>query len=309
MRCVFMGSPAFAVPSLEALAAEGHQLLRVVTQPTRPAGRGLVPRPTAVARLAERMGLSCEQPQRLAGYEHSLAELRPDVLVVVAYGRLLRKPLLELAPHGAINVHASLLPRWRGAAPVAHAIMAGDEQTGVSIMQLDEGMDTGPVYASERLPIERDDTTGSLEQRLSVLGARLLCEVLEALERQGLEPTPQPREGVTMAPRIVSEQARIDWSQGAARIDRLVRAMQPRPCAWTLLRGRRLRVHAVQPVSDSGPAVEPGTLVAGAGRSLLVACGSGMLELQQLQPEGKPRMTVQDLVNGRQLGPGERFGS
>jgi methionyl-tRNA formyltransferase len=314
MRILFMGTPEFAVPSLQALHRAAHELVGVVTRPPKPAGRGLKPRPSPVAVAAGLAGLPLLEPIRLKGFEGVVKSLRAELVVVVAYGRILRRPMLDAAPRGVVNVHASLLPRWRGAAPVTHALLAGDRMSGVSIMQLDEGMDTGPVYLTREEPVRVDDTTGSLSARLSVLGANLLLEALTGIEAGRLTAVAQPAAGVTMAPLLKAEHGRIEWAAAAEAIERRVRAMQPWPVAFTTIGGKRLRIHQAQlvrhPQSPGEPTqAEQGLVLETGPQGFVVGCGRGRLLVTRAQVEGRAACSARDLVNGRQVRSGDRLGA
>jgi methionyl-tRNA formyltransferase len=298
-RVVFMGTPEFAVPSLQALARE-HQVVGVVTQPDRPAGRGrrLVAPP--VKELAQALGLDVIQPPTLRRPEavERLAAWRPDVVVVAAFGQILRPAVLALPPHGCLNVHASLLPRYRGAAPIPAAILAGDERTGVTIMQMDEGLDTGPMLAQAEWPIGPEDTTGSLTEALARLGAGLLLEVLPGWLLGVVVPRPQDESQATHCRTLQKEDGLLDWSMPAAHLDRQVRACDPWPGAYTAWAGQRLKVLRARPLPGVRVDAEPGRvldLAPGTG----VATGEGVLELLEVQLAGKAAMAVHAFAQGR----------
>jgi methionyl-tRNA formyltransferase len=294
-----MGSAEFSVPSLLALTM-AHEVVGVVTQPDRPAGRGRKLSANSVKRIAEAGGVPIIQPERVENTEAmaQLALWEPDLIVVVAFGQILRRPVLELPPHGCLNVHASLLPRWRGASPIAAAIRAGDTETGITIMKMDAGLDTGPILAQESTSIDVDDTTATLSARLAELGAQLLVEVLPLYFEGALHPRPQPEAGVTYAPRLSKGDGLIDWSQTADEVDRLVRAMTPWPGAYTRWKGSTLKVLDAMPIPDwSGPE-EPGTVL-DADVQPLVATGDGGLWLTRLQLTGKKAMASDQFVRGR----------
>ena len=298
MRIAYMGTPDFAVPALTALAA-AHEVAAVYTQPPRAAGRGQRPRPSAVAREAERLGLEVRHPASLKGAEaqEAFAALGLDAAVVAAYGLILPVPVLEAPRHGCLNIHASLLPRWRGAAPIHRAIMAGDAETGVCIMQMEAGLDTGPVHLREATPIGPEDTTGDLHDRLAQMGARLVLDALGGLPGA---PEPQPEAGVTYAAKIDKAEARVDWTRPAAQLARHVNGLSPFPGAWTMHRGRRLKLLRARALDDAGHA---GEHLGG----LRVACGAGAVEILELQPEGAPAMPAAAFLNGADLAPGERL--
>ena len=299
MRVVFMGTPAAAVPSLRALASR-HDVAAVYTRPDRPKGRGRHVAPSEVKVAATELALDVVQPKTLRRDDarQQLAAMRPDAIAVAAYGLLLPPPVLALPRLGCVNVHFSLLPRWRGAAPVERAIEAGDGQAGVTTMLMDEGLDTGPILQQRAEPIRPDDTTQTLTARLAEIGAGLLIETLAALESGRIEPMPQSAEGVTMAPKIDPSETRLDLSAPAEVLARRIRAFG----GWTLFRGKRLKVLAASAEGGSG---EPGTLVEPGA----VATGTGRLRLIQVQPEGKRVMAADDFVRGYRPRAGERLGA
>ncbi len=318
MRVVFWGSPEFAVPTLEALMASRHEVVGVVTQPPRPKGRGRKERPTPVARAAERAGVPVLEPTRPRGPEFvaALAALEPDVSVVAAYGQILPPDVLELPRHGSVNVHASLLPAYRGAAPVTRAILDGLDETGITIMRMDEGLDTGPILLQAREPIGPDDTAGSLTRRLAARGARLAVEALDGLAAGELEAAPQPETGATYAHKVDAADAAIDWTRPAPEIERSTRAYDPWPGAWTTWRGERLKVYRVAVVdggSGGGPEATPDVAGPGTVTALdprpVVATGSGAVALVEVQPAGGRRMDAAAWARGRDLGVGETLGS
>jgi methionyl-tRNA formyltransferase len=305
LRLAFAGTPPFAARALEALHAAGHDISLVLTQPDRPAGRGLKPRQSAVAELAAELGLPVAKPASLKSPESQalLARAAPEVLVVAAYGLILPESVLAIPRKGCLNIHASLLPRWRGAAPVHRAILAGDAETGVAIMAMEAGLDTGPVLLERRLPILATDTTGSLTERLAGLGARAIVEALTGLDE--LVPCPQSAQGVTYATKIEKSEARLDWRRPAADLDRQVRAFDPFPGSETSLGGEPLKVWACEPVEASGP---PGEVVATRQGCPVVACGQGGLALTVLQRPGSRRLPATEFVKGHPIGIGTRLG-
>jgi methionyl-tRNA formyltransferase len=298
MRIVFMGTPEFSVAALDALQDAGHEICAVYSQPPRPAGRGKKLRPSPVQARAEALGLEMRQPVSLKdpAEQAAFAALEAEVAVVVAYGLLLPQAILDAPRRGCLNIHASLLPRWRGAAPIHRAIMAGDAQTGVCIMQMDAGLDTGPVLSREALTIAATETTGALHDRLATLGARLIVDLLAQLE--DLHPEPQPEDGVTYAHKIDKAEARVDWSRPAVEVDRLIRGLSPFPGAWTEAAGARVKLLGSR-VAEGAAA--PGALLGG----FTVACGSGAVEITRAQREGKKPMDQADFLAGARLP--ERF--
>jgi methionyl-tRNA formyltransferase len=298
-----MGTPDFAVMTLAALLAGGHEMVAVYTQPPRPAGRGKRPRPSPVQRLAEEKGIPVFSPTSLKSNDEAarFAGLKLDAAVVVAYGLILPPAILETPRLGCINVHASLLPRWRGAAPIQRAIMAGDAETGISIMQMEAGLDTGPVIDMRRTAIGPDDTAGSLHDRLAQRGADMICPALDKLS-SGAVATPQPKEGVTYAEKILKTEAHIDWTLPAEKVSAHIRGLAPFPGAWFEFNNTRVKVLAVRIVA--APKAAPGRVV---GAPLTVACGSGALELLSLQREGKSAMAAGELTRGFPMPPGSQL--
>jgi methionyl-tRNA formyltransferase len=302
LRVAFAGTPEFAVPPLAALAASPHTVVGVLTQPDRPAGRGRELCASPVKRYAQQRGWPLDQPQTLRSDEGRarLASWRPDVLVVVAYGLILPQAALDLPRLGCLNIHASLLPRWRGAAPVQRAILAGDRETGVSIMRMEAGLDTGPVLLERRTPILADDTSGSLHERLAQLGATALLEALEQIETGRAVETPQPQEGMSYARKIDKREARIDWRRSADEIDRQVRAFHPWPVAEIRIGDETVRVHRAAPVAAvaaaGSAAAEPGRVLALDERGLIVACGDGAIALQSLQRPGRRPVSAREFA-------------
>ncbi len=297
-----MGTPDFAVPTLAELIAQGHEIAAVYSQPPRPKGRGMALEKGAVHRFAESANLPVRTPLSLKGADEQaeFAALDLDAAIVVAYGLLLPKPILEAPKLGCFNLHGSLLPRWRGAAPIQRAVMAGDAETGVMVMQMDEGLDTGPVLMAERVAIGRK-TSGELTTELSRLGADLMVRALGGLERGGVTPQPQAEDGVTYAKKISKEEARIDWSKSATEVDAHIRGLAPFPGAWAEGNGERLKVLYAQPVPGSG---KPGAVLDDA---LTVACGDGALKLLKVQRAGKSAMTAAELLKGFALPPGTQL--
>ena len=289
MKVVFMGTPEFSVPVLEALH-QRHEIVAVYCQPPRPAGRGKADRPSPIQARAEALGLTVRHPVSLRNPEAvaEFAALGAEVAVVVAYGLILPKPVLDAPRLGCLNIHASLLPRWRGAAPIHRAIMAGDRETGVCIMQMEAGLDTGPVLLREAVEIGAEETTSELHDRLSALGARL---IVAALERLPLPAVPQPEEGVTYAAKIDKAEARVDWTRPAVEVDRLIRGLSPFPGAWVEVNGERVKLLRSRLAEGQGA---PGRVLGG----FTVACGTGAVEVLEAQREGKRPMPAADVLRG-----------
>lgn len=298
MRLVFMGTPEFSVAALDALYAAGHDIACVYTQPPRPAGRGKKDRPSPVQAHAEALGLPVRHPVSLRSEDAqaAFAELKADVAVVVAYGLILPQPVLDAPLHGCLNIHASLLPRWRGAAPIHRAIMAGDAQTGVCIMQMEAGLDTGPVLIREMTPIGAEETTAQVHDRLAQIGAGLIVRALEELP--DLVPVPQPDVGVTYAHKIEKAEAAIDWTRPAHEVDRQIRGLSPFPGAWFAHDGVRIKVLGSVLSNLAGPA---GSVLDDA---LTVACGSGAVQLTRLQRAGKGAQDTDVFLRGMPIPPG-----
>ncbi len=314
MRLIFMGTPDFAVPSLDALARARHDVAAVVTRPDRPRrSRSSHLEPSPVKRAAERLRLPVLQPEtiKLSGFESRLRELAPDTIVVVAFGAILPPPILDVPPRWCINLHASLLPRHRGAAPVARSIMAGERETGVTTMRMDRGLDSGEILLRRSCAIEAEETAGELTARLSVVGADLLVETLTQHERGGLKPLPQDAGAVTLAPPLGKEDGRIDWNAAGQEIAARIRACNPWPTAAASLRGepvQLLRATAAAGGQTSRGARPPGTVVAVDGGRILVQCGDGpTLALVELRCSGRRAISARDAVNGRLIGVGDRF--
>ena len=306
MRVIFAGTPPFAAWALEALAAAGHDIALVLSQPDRPSGRGLKLTASAVVAAAKARGLALEQPASLkAGdIQERLREARADVMVVAAYGLLLPQAVLDIPARGCLNIHASLLPRWRGAAPVQRAILAGDAQTGVCVMRMDAGLDTGPVLLRESLAIGPRETAGTLVERLAILGAQAIVAALEGLD--ALDPVAQDEAGATYAAKIGKDDAQIDWTREAVHIDRQVRALNPAPAAETLLHGSPLKIWEARPVPGAGA---PGTVIAHTDGCPVVACGRDALVLTIIQKAGAKRLPAAQFARGQPLDEGVRLGS
>ena len=294
MRIVFMGTPDFSVPPLDALVESGHEIAAVYTQPPRPAGRGKKERLSPVQARAEALGLEVRHPKSLRpeAEKAAFAALQAEIAVVVAYGLILPRAILEAPERGCLNIHASLLPRWRGAAPIHRAIMAGDAETGVCIMQMEAGLDTGPVLLRQATPIGESETTGDLQARLSRLGAEAIVAALGGLD--ALTPIPQGEAGVTYAEKIDKSEAKIDWTKPADVVARQIRGLSPFPGAWCLAGEERLKLHRAQAVAGEGA---PGTVL----RDFVVACGQGAVDVTEAQREGRKPMTKDEILRGLAL--------
>ncbi|MGQ0751010.1 MAG: methionyl-tRNA formyltransferase [Betaproteobacteria bacterium] len=303
MDIVFAGTPTFAAVALEALLEAGHRVVLVLTQPDRAAGRGRRVQSSAVKRLANARGLELMQPGTLRdpAAVAAVTHHAPDVLVVAAYGLLVPPPLLAGPRQGAINIHASLLPRWRGAAPIQRALLAGDAHTGISIMQMDEGLDTGPVLMQRAIPIAADDTARTLHDRLARLGAHMIVEALSAPR----VPKPQPAAGITYAAKTRKAEARIEWTESAEHIDRKVRAFDPEPGAYTGWRGEMLKIWRVQ--VERGVRATPGRVLQAGADGILVACGDDGVRILEMQRPGGTRLPVSAFLAGHPVKPGNRF--
>ena len=302
LSIVFAGTPEFSVPPLEALVASEHRVVAVYTQPDRPAGRGQKLTMSAVKQCALKHALHVEQPLKLRDPEQiaRLASFQPDLMVVVAYGLILPQAVLDLPRLGCINIHASLLPRWRGAAPIHRAIQAGDVETGVTIMRMEAGLDTGPTILERREPIHADDTTATLHDRLSVLGANALIAALPGIENGSLAARAQPDEGVTYASKITKDEARIDWHRSAVELDRQIRAFNPWPIAETTLESGQLRIWSATPESEHNGQT-PGTIVRTDHRGIHVATGAGTLVLTQVQVAGRKAGAASEFARTQRL--------
>jgi methionyl-tRNA formyltransferase len=319
MRVIFAGTPEFARVALQRLHAAGFDIPLVLTQPDRPAGRGLKLQPSPVKQFALEHGIPVAQPRSLrldgkypedAGTaREAILAARADAMVVAAYGLILPQWVLDTPRLGCLNIHASLLPRWRGAAPIHRAIEAGDAETGIAIMQMDAGLDTGDVLLVQRIPIAADETTGTLHDKLAPLGGRMIVEALELAACGGLRPVPQPAEGVIYAHKIEKAEAAIDWTQSAEVLGRRVRAFDPFPGASAALRGESVKIWRATAVVQDGEPVPPGTVVAVDGSGIAVACGQGSLQLTELQRPGGKRLAAADFLRGFAVEPGMRFDS
>lgn len=306
MKIVFAGTPEFAATALAALVVAGHDIALVLTQPDRPAGRGMKPRMSAVKALALKHGLPVYQPPSLKTEEERqpIVDARAEVMVVAAYGIILPQAALDIPRLGCVNIHASLLPRWRGAAPIQRAIEAGDRETGITLMRMEAGLDTGPMLSRAALPIGPEDTAGSLHDRLAELGAREIAALLPRLAAGAVTPVPQDAAAAVYAAKIGKDQARVDWRRGAVEIDRQVRAFNPYPGAWTRWGGEPLKVWRARPVEGRGT---PGEVLSVSREAIRVACGQGALDLLALQRAGGKRLEAAAFLAGQDLLPGARL--
>jgi methionyl-tRNA formyltransferase len=304
LRLIFMGTPDFAVPTLVEIVGRGHEVVAVYTRAAKPAGRGMEPKPTPVEREARRLGLPVLTPTTLRTPEAAAAFKAhgANAAIVVAYGLILPKPVLDAVPRGCFNLHASLLPRWRGAAPINRAIMAGDRETGVMVMKMEEGLDTGPIAMERRVPIPADMTAGQIHDALARLGADLMVCALSALERSSLTLTPQPADGVTYAAKLTNAETRIDWSRPAQAVHDHIRGLSPFPGAWCelVIDGKPTRLKVLRTTVAAG-AAPPGTLV---DDGLAVACGEGAVRILELQRAGRQAMKAEDFLRGQPLSRG-----
>ena len=308
MRILFFGTPDFATPPLRALIGEGHEVVAVVTQPDRPPGRSrstLVPSPVKVVALEE--GIPVLQPDRPRGAEFmaQLRALEPDLAVVVAYGHILQQDLIDLPRLGTLNIHASLLPRWRGAAPIQAAMLAGDEETGVCIMRMVLALDAGPVLLALRTPIDEMETAGELTERLAELGAEAIVEAVTMLDLAGVQEQPQDEAGVTYAPKIERAMARIDFRQPARQVARTIHGYDPKPGAWGILRGGEVRLFGARAIEDRRG--DPGEVLEVGEMGMVVACGGGAVAVEAVHPAGKRRIAALDWAQGRGVSPGDHW--
>jgi len=305
MKLIFAGTPEFAAQALAALIAAGHEIALVLTQPDRPAGRGMKLKPSPVKALALEHGLRVEQPLSLKNDEAQamLADIGAELMVVAAYGLILPRAVLEIPARGCLNIHASLLPRWRGAAPIQRAIEAGDAETGITIMQMDVGLDTGDMLSIHPVAIAADETGASLHDKLAETGAHAIVDTLAKLD--GLTPVQQPEEGVTYAQKLAKAEAQLDWNQSAEELARRIRAFNPVPGAATLLAGEPLKLWLAEAVAGQG---EPGTVLAADADGVVVAAGSGAVRISALQAPGGKRLAARDFVAGRPALVGTRLG-
>lgn len=312
-KIVFMGTPAFSVPILEGLLGAGYEIAAVVTQPDRPVGRKKIITPTPVKAAAQKHGLLVLQPEKISGSPEmdQIKALAPDLLITAAFGQFLPSALLAVPKYGALNVHASLLPKYRGGAPVHYAIMEGDQETGVTIMEMIKKMDAGGIFAQERLPITPQDDVGTMFDKLSALGKDLLLQTLPKILSGEVTPTPQDEAYVNYSPNISREQEAIDWNKTAQQIDAQVRGMRPWPIAFTMYQEQRWKIWSVSPVVETTTAA-PGTIIERGKKSLKIACGSGsVLAIDSLQPAGKGQQDIAAFLNGsgQQVQVGEKVGT
>ena len=309
MKVLFLGTSEFACPSLEALLDSPHEVMGVLTQPDRPKGRGQKLIPSPVKSIALKATLPVYQPEKVRdpGFLETLESLRPEIMVVVAYGQILSAAVLAIPSRGCLNVHGSLLPKYRGAAPIARAIQAGETHTGITTMLMDPGMDTGPILLTERTEISEEDTLGSLHDRLSRIGADLLLRTLEGLETNILTPIPQDHSQATYAPKVEKEEANIRWSSAARQVFNLIRAFDPWPGAFTFWSGRTLKLFRPRQVEGEGQE-PPGTVLQASGEGLLIATSDGQLLVREVQMESRPRMGVAEFLRGNPLRSGARLG-
>jgi methionyl-tRNA formyltransferase len=307
MRIIFAGTPEFAARALAALIAAGHTILLVLTQPDRPAGRGMKPHPSAVKQLAVEHGLPVLQPTSLkdAQAQAALIQVEADVMVVAAYGLLLPQAVLDIPRHGCLNIHASLLPRWRGAAPIQRALLAGDRETGITIMQMDAGLDTGAMLSRAPLPIESDDTAQTLHDKLAALGAATIVMALQQLAQGDLRGEAQDEAQVTYAGKLQKSEAMLDWNKSAAKLERAVRAYNPFPVASARLDGEVIKIWRAKPVAEA-PGT-PGEIVKVGRDGILVRCGDGALLIEEVQKAGGKRLAAAQFLAGHPLQPGQRF--
>ncbi|MDO4433386.1 MAG: methionyl-tRNA formyltransferase [Alysiella sp.] len=308
MKVIFAGTPDFAAAALNAIVDAGFDVPLVLTQPDRPKGRGMQLQASPVKLAALAHGLRVEQPEKLRGNDEALQILRDvqaDVMVVAAYGLILPQDVLDTPQHGCLNIHASLLPRWRGAAPIQRAIEAGDTETGVCIMQMDAGLDTGAIVSEHRYIIKNTDTANEVHDELMKLGAAAIVADLQRLQVSGsLKSVPQPENGITYAQKLSKDEAQINWQESAEIVARKIRAFNPVPCAWTLWQGKPMKIWTAHPVAQNGTA---GTVLAANANSIIVACGDGAICISELQAAGGKRLNSKDFLAGRDVAVGEFF--
>lgn len=309
MRIVFMGSPSFAVPSLEALHDSSHEIAAVVTQPDRPGGRRLQLQAPAVKLSAQKLGLRVLQPTttKTPEFLEEIASFQPDLLVVVAYGEILKRALLDLPPQGAVNLHASLLPKYRGAAPVPWSILHGETETGATTIRISEKMDAGPIFLQARCPIDPSDTGGSLAHKISLLGAPMLKQTIDLLEQGKAVPRSQDEKQISFAPKLKKENGLIDWNKPADWISRQIRAFDPWPGTFSSLKDIQVKFWRAHPAEEN-TTKEPGTIVQAHKQGILIACGEAtVLNVLELQPQDKTRLSATDFANGYRVESGQRF--
>jgi len=308
MRIVFAGTTEFAARAFDALIDAGHQVPLVLTRPDQPAGRGMRPSASAVKRHALDRGVEVHQPASFkdTGALAPIADAGAELLVVAAYGLILPQAALDSARLGALNIHASLLPRWRGAAPIQRALLAGDRETGITIIKMDAGLDTGPILSQGVLPISEADDTGTLHDKLAALGARMIVDAVAKVAAGDVHLTPQPAEGVCYAAKIGKRESALDWTRSASELSRAIRAYRPVPGAAALLGGEALKIWRAQPADASG---SPGEVLTTNAHGIVIACGEGALQVTELQRAGGRRLSAAEFLRGRSLKPGTRFGS
>lgn len=300
-----MGTPGFALPSIEALSRSGDEIVGVVTQPDRPKGRGRFLSPSPIKLLAIKMGYKVYQPERVRdkGFIDIIRELKTDLIVVVAFGQILPKDIIDIPIYGCINVHASLLPKYRGAAPVNWVIINGDEKTGITTMLMDEGMDTGPVLLQREIPISKTDTAGSLSQRLSMIGAEVLLETIDGIKKKSIGPRPQEEIDVSYAPILKKEDGLINWGLEARQIERLIQGLDPWPCGYTFYKGERWRLFMASVLEGAETGI-PGRTEVISRDGMVVQTGKGQILIAEIQPEGKRRMKVSEYLSGHHIEKG-----
>jgi len=305
MRIIFIGTAALGVPTLRALA-EKHDVITVLTQPDRPAGRGLKLQRSPIKTEALKLGLTVHQPEKIRNEIELMKKLSPDLIFVAAYGQILPGEILKIPRLGAVNLHPSLLPKYRGAAPIPWAIINGEKLTGLTTFLMDEGMDTGPILLQKEVPIAEDDTAGTLSEKLAELAPQLALQTLEGLERGILKPRPQDDRAASYAPKIKDELGKLDWTQSAEKLHNLVRGLNPKPGAYTFFKNLRLKVHRSK-IAGGTHAGTPGQIILLTEEGFVVKCGDGALELLEVQPEAKAKMSGTDFVHGYKLKAGDRF--
>ncbi len=309
MRIIFMGTPDFSVPTLRALVEGGHEVIAVVTQPDKPKGRGKAVQMTPVKEQALEYGIPVYQPVKVRDplFVQTVAELKPDVIVVVAFGQIIPKSILDMPKYGCVNIHASLLPKYRGAAPIQWAVIDGEKESGITTMMMAEGLDTGDMLEKTVLPLDEKETGGSLHDKLSMEGGKLILSTLLKLEDGTAVPTPQTEEGTCYAKRLTKELGDVDWSAAAVSIERLIRGLNPWPSAYTCWNGRTVKLWAAEVMEGAAASARPGQVVKSDKHSLLVQTGDGILSIRELQMEGKKRMDVESFLRGYPVPEGAVF--